>query len=234
MRLRSSLAGLLTLSAVITACGSTTPEAGDKSEKVAISYAIWDKNNQPGLQQVIDSFQKKHPNISVKLELTPWDQYWTKLQTAVTGGAAADVFWMNPLNLPLYAKNNVIAPVDESKIDISGFPKAVTDGHRFGGKLYGTPMDVSVIGLWYNKELFDQGGVKYPTADWTWDDLKAAAKKLTVPDKKQYGLLSTMWDQGVFYNTVFQNGGYIISPTARSRAMTTPPPSRVWSSGPTS
>ncbi|MFI6815426.1 ABC transporter substrate-binding protein [Nonomuraea sp. NPDC050328] len=220
MSLNRRITGILALSLVLSACGSGSggdsgASSGGTSEKAEISYAIWDKNDQPGTLKIIEAFEKKNPTIKVKLEVTPWDQYWTKLQTAVTGGAAPDVFWMNPLNLRLYAKSGVILPVDESKIDLSGFPQPIVDSHRYEGKLYGTPRDLSVTGLWYNKELFDQAGVKYPTADWTWDDFRAAAQKLTIPDKKQYGFLSYRWDQGGFYNTIFQAGGYVISPDGK-------------------
>ncbi|NKB72838.1 MAG: extracellular solute-binding protein [Candidatus Latescibacteria bacterium] len=42
--------------------------------------------------------------------------------------------------------------------------------------------------LAYRKDLFDEYGLSYPTVDWTWDDLMAAAKKITNPDKGHYGI----------------------------------------------
>ena len=46
--------------------------------------------------------------------------------------------------------------------------------------------------LYYNKDLLDKAGVKYPDEKWTWDDLLIAAEKLTVKDAsgavKQYAL----------------------------------------------
>jgi multiple sugar transport system permease protein len=44
--------------------------------------------------------------------------------------------------------------------------------------------------LLYRKDLFDQHGIAYPTAAWTWDDLLAAAKKLTDPARGTYGYMS--------------------------------------------
>ncbi|MEV4368287.1 sugar ABC transporter substrate-binding protein [Nonomuraea sp. NPDC049637] len=207
MRLRMALAAALAMT--LAGCGSGSDTTATKPGKVTISYAIWEKNDQPSTQKIIDAFQKQHPDVTVKLEITPWDQYWTKLQTAATGGAAPDVFWMNSLNVRMYAKGGVIAPFENA--DVSAFPQAIVDGYRYDGKLYGMPRDVGVPVLWYDKELFDKGGVAYPTADWTWDDLKAAAKKLTDPAKKQYGLLAPLWDQGGFYPTMIQAGGHVIS-----------------------
>ncbi|MFI9593919.1 ABC transporter substrate-binding protein [Nonomuraea sp. NPDC052265] len=207
MRLRMALAAALAMT--LAGCGSGTDTTATKSGKITISYAIWEKNDQPSTQKIIEAFQKKHPGVTVKLEITPWDQYWTKLQTAATGGAAPDVFWMNSLNVRMYAKGGVIAPFENA--DVSAFPQAIVDGYRYDGKLYGMPRDVGLPVLWYDKELFDKGGVAYPTADWTWDDLRAAAKKLTDPAKKQYGLLAPLWDQGGFYPTMVQAGGHVIS-----------------------
>lgn len=213
--MRPLLAGFLLLA--LAACGSTTT---DKPGNVTISYAIWDKNDQPTSQKVIDAFQKANPGITVKLEITPWDQYWTKLQTAASGGAAPDVFWMNSLNVRLYAKGGIIKPLDASAAQ--GLSPAVADGYRYDGKLYGLPFNVSIPALWYDKTMFDAAGVKYPTAEWTWDDVKAAAKKLTNPAKKEFGILAPMWDQGGFYNTMIQAGGHVISADGKKSGFAEP------------
>ncbi len=53
----------------------------------------------------------------------------------------------------------------------------------------GVPALVDNLAIVYNKKLFKDAGVAPPTPDWTWDDFRAAAKKLTDPSKKQYGWL---------------------------------------------
>ena len=55
------------------------------------------------------------------------------------------------------------------------------------GKIVGIPALVDNLALVYNKKLFDQAHVAYPTPNWTWDDITAAAKKLTNPATKQFG-----------------------------------------------
>ena len=47
------------------------------------------------------------------------------------------------------------------------------------GSTYGIPVGFTTHCLFYNKDLFDQAGLEYPTADWTWDDLQAAAKTIS-------------------------------------------------------
>src|SRR5579859_5523868 len=94
---------LLLFVLLLSACGSEA--ATPSNQPVTLRYAIWDKNQAPALQQMINAFKKTHPTVDVKLEVTPWADYWTKLETAATGGSTADVFWMNGPNLVKYASN---------------------------------------------------------------------------------------------------------------------------------
>ena len=47
------------------------------------------------------------------------------------------------------------------------------------GHLYGVPKYQGTLVLYYNKDLFDEYAVSYPTAAWTHDDYLAAMKELT-------------------------------------------------------
>ncbi|MCQ4741354.1 extracellular solute-binding protein, partial [Blautia hominis] len=61
-------------------------------------------------------------------------------------------------------------------------------------------------------KMFDEAGVAYPTAEWTWDDVFEAAKKLTKEDGSQYGLaIRNDNNQAGYYNMIYDNNGYIIS-----------------------
>ena len=51
--------------------------------------------------------------------------------------------------------------------------------YNFNGAQCGIAMDYDTIGLWYNKTLFDEAKISYPTDDWTWADLTNAAKAIT-------------------------------------------------------
>lgn len=189
--------------------------AANNDEKVSLKFALWDKNQQPIYQKMVDQFMEENPNIKVEIEITPWAQYWTKLETAATGGSLADVFWMNGPNVTKYAEGNMMTPLDDfiskDKIDLSQYPEALVKLYNVGGKQYGIPNDFDTVGLFYNKEIFDNAGVKYPTADWTWDDVVAAAPKLTDKSKGIYGIAAQNANQNGFYNTMIQAGGYILS-----------------------
>ena len=86
---------------------------------------------------------------------------------------------------------------------------------QVGGKVIGMPALVDNLALVYNKKLFDQAGIPYPTANWTWDDFRAAAQKLTDPSAKQFGWAyvadgseDTVWR---FDALLWQAGGDILN-----------------------
>ncbi|MFK4851011.1 ABC transporter substrate-binding protein [Microbacterium sp. ZW T6_19] len=206
--LAASAAALLALSA----CSSSTGgDSGSADGDVTLSYAIWDENQKPAMEEIAKAFQKEHPNVTIDIQVTPYKEYFTKLQTAATGGSAADVFWMNGPNFQLYASNGQLAPLDDSGIEASDYPRGLIDLYTYDGKLYGAPKDFDTVAVWYNKELFDAAGVAYPYEGWTWDDFTAAAAKLTDPAKGQYGIAASQYGQENYYNSIAQAGGEVIS-----------------------
>ncbi|QTR04181.1 sugar ABC transporter substrate-binding protein [Saccharothrix algeriensis] len=197
------------------ACGGAASSDGP----VTLTYAVWDKEQVPAMEKIAAEFEKSHPDVDVKVQLTSNKEYWTKLQTAVTGGSAPDVFWMNGPRFQLYASQGVLLPLDEqiaaAGVDTGAYPRQLVDLYTFEDKKYGLPKDFDTIGLWYNKALFDAAGVAHPTADWTWDDLREAARKLTDPAKGQYGIAAAADSQANYYNTIFQAGGSVIAPDGK-------------------
>lgn len=202
--LAASAAAALALSAC-SASATGEPSGGD----ITLSYAIWDENQKPAMEDIAAAYTEEHPNVTIEIQVTPYKEYFTKLQTAVTGGSAADVFWMNGPNFQLYASNGQLAPLDD--VDAADYPQGLVDLYTYDDALYGAPKDFDTVALWYNKALFDAAGVEYPSAGWTWDDFRSAAAKLTDPAKGQFGVAASQYGQENFYNSIAQAGGEVIS-----------------------
>jgi len=184
-------------------------------EEIKITYGFWDDAQRPAVEQQIAAFKELHPNITVEPQVVPWDDYWTKLQTGVAGGSTYDVFWMNADGLPVYASQGALVSiqemVDNGSIDVDAYPESLRSLYTFEDTVYGIPRDFDTIALFYNKDLFDAGEVEYPTADWTWDDLRSAAEKLTTADGSQWGYVSSLGGQQNYFNLIKQNGGEILN-----------------------
>ncbi len=227
--------GVVLLSAVmvlsLVACGGTgavgetdsgteqnAEEAVDTPEvsKDALTVAIWDKNQEPGLRQIMDDFTAES-GIKVAIQVTPWEQYWTMLEAGATGGSLPDVFWMHSNEIAKYSEYEMLLDLTDNlnssdKIDLDKFPEEIVQIYNWEGTQYAMPKDLDTIALWYNKTMFDEVELEYPNADWTWDDFKEAAKKLTKDDGSQYGYaLRPSNNQDGWYNMVYSMGGEIIS-----------------------
>lgn len=167
-------------------------------------------------QAVADAYMAQNPDVTIELWSQPWGDYFTKLDTLFAAGdgtAIPDVFFLFPV--PSYAArgvlNNLDPFVESSGMDLSDYWPGAIDSTSFEGSVYGFPRDSAVETLYYNKDHFDAAGLDYPTDEWTWDDLRAAAEALTVKESSgrvsRYGLAM---EGGKYFNWVGANGGAIL------------------------
>lgn len=187
-----------------------------KSEGVELSVSIWDANQQAGLQEIMNDFTAK-TGIKANISVVGWDDYWTTLAAGAQGGALPDVFWMHSNESQRYMSNDMLLDLTDKiagseLVQKENYPADIWSLYEYEGKSYAVPKDIDTIALWYNKKLFDEAGVAHPTADWTWEDMFAAAKKLTKEDGSQYGLaIRNDNNQAGYYNIIYSNGGTILS-----------------------
>jgi multiple sugar transport system substrate-binding protein len=129
------------------------------------------------LQAQIAAFEEAYPNIDVDVQLVP--EYETVLQTSFASGDYPNVFYVGQEKIDEYVRAGVIAPVEDNLTDVEDIYPSLLTTYTYEGTLYCPAKDFSNLALEYNKDLFDEAGVEYPTADWTWDDLRAAAEQIT-------------------------------------------------------
>lgn len=209
---RAGLTLLTTAACAASLVGcSTSADDGD----VELSYGVWEESQVPAMQEIAKKFEEENPGISINVQLTPWDQYWTKLQTAAKGGSAPDVFWMTNAYFPSYADGGALRSlenlVDDDLVDMSNYNDAMSDAYTWEGEVFGVPKDVDSIGLWYNKAMFTDAGIPFPDETWTWERVHEVAKQLTDPEKGVYGIAAHNSDQQSYYTTIPQAGGKVIS-----------------------
>jgi multiple sugar transport system substrate-binding protein len=129
------------------------------------------------LQQQVALFEEQYPNINVEVQLVP--EYDTFLQTAFASGDYPNVFYVNQDKVDEFALAGVLASPAEGQItDTDDIYPSLVQTFTFDGTLYCPAKDFSTLALEYNTDLFDQAGVEYPTADWTWEDLATAAQTI--------------------------------------------------------
>lgn len=197
-----------------TGGGDNGGNGGGAAEEAQLRLALWDEAQMPATQAIIDEFEDANAGVTVEIELTPIDQYWTKLETAATGRAAPDVFWMSMGEFRRFALGGVL--VDYSELmerdgyTLDGMYAELQNAYEMDGGLYGIPKDIDNLGLWYNKDHFDAAGVDYPDETWTWDDLVEAAVALTDAENNVYGFAASPNENRTLMSIVHQNGGTLL------------------------
>jgi ABC-type glycerol-3-phosphate transport system substrate-binding protein len=211
----------ITACAPVPAAPQTQPAeptaAPAAKEPVTLTWAFWGSPEEAvSHKMVAEAFMKEHPEIKVETWNEPWDNYFTKIQALWASGdpkAVPDIAFLWPT--PSYAAQGVLENLDsyiqKSGYDLKDYWPGLLDSAKYQGSVYGLPRDNEVNVLYYNKDLFDKAGAKYPDDKWTWKDLLAAAEKLTVKDASgkvtQYALAM---EGGKWAKWLNQNGGAIL------------------------
>ena len=214
----------LLFSFVLGACGQPAAVSNSQAtadtpstQPVQIDYYTFsafpsnpnDPNHQKDLEQMVQLFEESHPNIKINIIKGEWANYFPKLKAMIMGGVAPDVIEMTPDYFVEYADKGVLLDLNplmaqDTNFDKTIFYPASLAGFQQNGMQLGVPETFSTVVLVYNKDLFDQAGVAYPTEDWTWQDVIQAGEKLTDPAKGVFGLYSGL-SYYEFYKKAAQN-----------------------------
>ena len=241
---------LLVLAMVAAACTSDSggdtggSDGGGSSGGGVTDITLWqgfgakdvDNNGVPNyesqsIRQLIDEFNSSHPDIHVEdVYAGSNDKVLQKLTVALQGGEAPDITYQYGSSLPQLAQAPGIIDltdvVTESAWNWDDFVEGARTAATFDGRVLGVPALIDNLAIIYNKDLFDAAGVDYPTADWTWDDFRAAAKALTDPAQKQFGFAfpasadeDTVWHYDAM---LWEAGGDILTPDNSAAAFNSP------------
>ena len=190
----------------------TLSACGKDSELTEIDFLNYSSNGgqEETLAAMVAAFELENPDIKVNIETLGYDDYFTQLAIRVAGNQAPDVFELNIENFRAYADKGAIAEIDTDEIDISNIHPTTLEAFQIGGDQYGLPTKFSNVVLVYNKDLFDDAGISYPTASWTWAEELEAAQAIRALDADTYGIARPIqtWE---FYKTVEQNGGSMMN-----------------------
>lgn len=178
--------------ALLAASGCGSGSGSSSGGKTAIT--VWEGYTDvegKAFTQLVDQFNTSHPGIKVSVLETNNDYALQKVLTAVRGGTPPDVAYLYGSWAPNVAKiptvvdlSSVVKQPSVNWQDFYPGERAVT---TVNGKVIGMPALVDNLAIVYNKTLFQKAGIAAPSPTWTWDDFRAAAKKLADPSAKQYG-----------------------------------------------
>lgn len=155
-----------------------------EAEKTTIRVMSFFAYDNPEVEAgVVEAFEAAHPDIKVELEMVPLSDIITKYKTLVAGGEAPDVISLNFENTSQIAALGALEPLDDyiasDGYDMSVYYDNTVSMYQLDGVQWAMPATFSDVVVFYNKNLFDEAEVAYPSEDWGWDDLVSAGQALT-------------------------------------------------------
>lgn len=171
-----------------------------------------DETEQQVVRDSIARFNEVFPDVTVNFEPIPND-FQTIMKSNMAAGTAADVFYVDADLMTAFGRTGQLLPLDDymAAIGLSReayFPTLI-NMFTYEGVTYGLPKDMNALGLVYVPRLFDEAGVDYPTADWTWEDMQAAAQ--TIYENTGIHGMCVPPDVGRWPAAVLQAGGQIVN-----------------------
>src|SRR4030042_1765857 len=201
-----------------------TPMLAFPAEKKVVR--VWHTETEPqsvaGFQQIINDFEKLHPDITVKQEGLAWGDLEAKLTAALAAGAPPDAAHGQAVTCASFYQKGLLRDQEDiaASIGRGNIWEAVRLQCFHDGKYYGIPHSAATSLLIYRKDIFKAKGLKPPE---TWDDFINMAEAMMERDKDgrvtRYGL--SLPGVGLFINiavgelTKGNGGGRLCAQTGR-------------------
>lgn len=217
---------LIFLTSLLAACSKGDDNGSSSDNRVLrIGFLYSSADNEQYLrQQYTDSFELLNPEIEIQIvsamnyDDQRYEEYdpkkkqpdpYEKLKEMLTGNNPVDVLMIDISNMKRLVKDNMLKQLDpyiqKSEFDIADFVPTVIEGIKDAGEgeLYGLSPTFSSSALFYNKTLFTEAGVPFPTDGMQWSDLFALAKRVAKGEgaERKFGLTFNRYGGDPFYDT---------------------------------
>lgn len=176
-------------------------------------------STQDVIQNFFKDYSRNHPGIDFNVSIVQYSALTAKINTMVTAGEPPDILEVTTAYIQTYA---------EQALDLARYTKGADLLNRYlpsyqafirsGDKVIGIPIEATVNGLFYNKELFKQAGVSVPTDPdhvWNWSEFKDAVQKVMRLPSCRIGVAYFCSVQR-WSNLLYQAKGRWISPDGKT------------------
>ena len=156
---------------LLTGCGNKA------SDELVVAYYA-DFTGKNSMEEYLAKFTEE---TGIKTTAKPvTGDFFDQLKTGYASKTEPDVFFMDIYQFGNFADAGLLLDLNQyvSSEHMNKFNQNLLSMFQYDGGTYGIPKDYNTLGLFYNKDMFDEAGVEYPTNDWTWDDFINACEKL--------------------------------------------------------
>jgi multiple sugar transport system substrate-binding protein len=214
-----------TLAAACTGTGTSETNApGDGSSAGPVTIQFWHgqiDTAKKSIDSLVEDFNATHPDITVEsvASAATADNMLPKVTTAMAAGTYPDIAYLYGSWAGNMATSEKIADItsytEDPALKWDDFWDAARQTVTVNDKVIGFPAIIDNLSVIYNKDLFDAAGEPYPSPDWTWDEFRATAQRMTDPANSVYGVNypvsgteDTVWR---FWPFLWQAGGEVLT-----------------------
>ena len=185
---------------------------------LTIQYAFWGNPTSIGVEKdIIDEFERTHPNIKVSPVAIAYGDYHQKLLTMLAGGQAPDVMRIDSFFFSDFMRSKALLDISRllkrDKINLAAYYQNGLADSIYKGHYYGLPWGTAPTFMVLNNKMFKDAGLAMPSLDWTWDEFLKDCKILSKGEggNRQYGFGagfgSASGDFWAILPFVWMNGG---------------------------
>jgi multiple sugar transport system substrate-binding protein len=212
---------------VLAACGGGDDGGSSTAAKKSsgpVTITFWHGQNQIAgkvIKGLVDDFNRTHTDVKVNAQIgADADSLQGKMTAALAGGKYPDVVYIFGPNVANLARSpkalDLTEAVKTKAWNWDDFYPAARAAVTIDGKVRAVPALIDSMAVVYNKRVFREAGIPAPKADWTWDEYREIARKLT---NKSKGVFGTGWpgvgDEDTVWRLwpmVWDLGGDVLAP----------------------
>lgn len=174
--------------------GSITVSAAE-AEDLTIWYYWENEGHQKALNEMIEKYNGEQSAYKLEAKYVPFADFKKQLSIGASASELPDLVLLDSPDHASYASMGIFADVT-GKFDVSSYYDGPVASCTIDDVLYGVPFGCNCLSLYYNQDMFEAAGIA--EAPKTWDELKAAAEKLTTDTVSGLAFCSLQNEEGTF------------------------------------
>lgn len=177
-------------------------KSNGEDSKTAKEVKVWDYftgKQQELYHKLVDQYNRSQDRYQVVTQYIPFNEVKKQLSVGAAGNALPDAVFLDNVDNASFAAMGILEDLTD-RIEKWGQTGQFYDGPlssaRYEDKYYGIPFASNALALFYNKDLFRDGGVAEPPK--TWAELRKAAQKLSKGHTKGFAMSAAKSEEGAF------------------------------------
>jgi multiple sugar transport system substrate-binding protein len=208
------------MAVALAACGGSAESDADVAQ-----LQFWDMVWGPPeyidvAEDLVEQFNSEHDHIEVSYRSIPWANWYETFTTAIGSGTAPDISTGAGYQSAQFHEFGAILPLNDlveelrAEGDLADFSEESIEAFNVDGDYIALPWNLDIRVWYYHKDLFEEAGLEPPES---WDEMRAAAERLTAGDR--YGLIARSDTGGThyLYSLVLNNGGAFFTEDRQSQ-----------------